>query len=194
MIILGLTGSIGMGKSATAKIFRAFGIPVHDADAAVHGLMSNGGAATVAIDQAFPDCLKEDGSVDRQKLGAMVFGNDENLKRLEAILHPLVRKEEQKFLRKSALARQKIVVLDIPLLFETKGEKRCDYVIVVSAPAYLQKKRVMARAGMNLDKFQAILKKQMPDVEKRQKADFVISSAQGFRSARNQVKKIIQSL
>ena len=194
MFILGLTGSIGMGKSATAKMFREFGIPVHDADATVHQLMGPKGRATKQIEATFQGCLAEDGSVDRQKLGSHVFENDEALKNLEAILHPMVRDEERKFLRLCQLHRNPLVVLDIPLLFETKGEERCNAVAVVSASKTLQAKRVMARSGMTREKFQAIVKKQTPDALKRKKADYIILSGAGFRTARNQVQHIINEI
>ncbi|NVK18706.1 MAG: dephospho-CoA kinase [Methylocystaceae bacterium] len=194
MYILGLTGSIGMGKSATAQMFRDFAIPVHDADATVHQLMGPKGRATEQIEKAFPGSIQENGAVDRQKLGEYVFENPQELKKLEAILHPLVRAEEQKFLRLQQLHKKSLVVLDIPLLFETHGEKRCDGVAVVSASKSLQYRRVMARTGMTSDKFAAILKKQMPDFEKRKRADFVILSGNGYRVARNKVKRIIQQV
>lgn len=194
MFILGLTGSIGMGKSATANMFRSLGVPVHDADASVHQLMGPSGRATGDIEKAFPGCLDDTGRVDRQKLGTQVFGNDAALKKLEAILHPMVRDEECRFLRTQQLHRQKIVVLDIPLLFETKGEKRCDAVCVVTAPRSLQARRVLARPGMTKEKFQAILKKQVPNVEKCRRADYIIFTANGYRHARNQVKKIINDI
>jgi len=194
MFVLGLTGSIGMGKSATADIFRSYGVPVHDADATVHQLMGPNGRATAQIDQVFPGCLNEQGAVDRQKLGVQVFGDETALKKLENILHPMVRAEEIKFLRLCRLQRRKLVVLDIPLLFETGGGSRCQAVAVVSASSALQKKRVMARAGMTVEKFRTILKKQMPDAKKRRKADYVIFTGAGFRAARNQVKKIIDTI
>ncbi len=180
-----------MGKSATADMFRQFGVPVHDADATVHHLMGPKGRATDLIDQAFPGCLDATGRVDRQKLGAEVFGNDPALKKLEAILHPMVREEERKFLRIHQIRRVALVVLDIPLLFETQGETRCDGVAVVSASEVLQTKRVLARAGMTREKFQAILKKQVANREKCRRADFVIFTGNGYRVARKQVKKII---
>jgi len=194
MFILGLTGSIGMGKSATADLFRQFGVPVHDADATVHMLMGPKGRATSKIAKVFSNCLAETGAVDRQKLGAQVFGNDDALKKLEAILHPMVREEEIKFIRRCRLQRHKMVVLDIPLLFETKGGGRCDAVAVVSTSKSMQKRRVLARPGMTEEKFRVILKKQMPDALKRRKADHVIFTGSGFRVARNQVKKIIAKL
>lgn len=193
MFILGLTGSIGMGKSATAKMFQDVGVPVHDADATVHQLMGVGGKATSLIDTAFPGSVVK-GAVDRQALGKVVFGDESALKKLESILHPLVRAEERKFLRLCQLHRNPLVVLDIPLLFETGGEKRMDAVVVVSASKTLQKKRVMARPGMNGDKFKAILKKQMPDTLKRRKADFVINTGAGYRVARDQVKMIVSHI
>lgn len=183
-----------MGKSATADMFRKFGIPVHDADATVHKLMGRKGRATAKINQVFPGCLDDQGCVDRQKLGTKVFGDEAALKKLEAILHPMVREEEHKFLRIQHLRRCKIVVLDIPLLFETRGEKRCDAVCVVSASKTLQAKRVLARSGMTQEKFSAILKKQMPNVEKVKRADYVIFTGSGYRTARNQVKKILQDI
>ncbi|MDV7339892.1 dephospho-CoA kinase [Terasakiella sp. A23] len=194
MFILGLTGSIGMGKSATAQLFRDFGVPVHDADATVHKLMAPNGAATALINDAFGDCLDETGAVDRVKLGSYVFKDADALKKLEAILHPMVRAEEQKFLRLCQLHKEPIVVLDIPLLYETKGQDRCDAVAVVSASKTLQEKRVLKRPQMTREKFQAILKKQMADAEKRKRADYVIFSGAGFRSARNQVKKILKQI
>lgn len=194
MYILGLTGSIGMGKSATAKMFTDYGVPVHDADATVHKLMGPKGRATVLIDKVFPDCLDDQGAVDRQKLGAQVFGHDDALKNLEKILHPMVREEERRFLRLQRQRRVKMVVLDIPLLFETKGEKRCDGVAVVSASKSLQARRVLARPGMNAQKFHAILKKQVPDAIKRRRADFVIFTGAGFYQARKQVKNIITQM
>jgi len=194
MLVLGLTGSIGMGKSATASIFRQYGVPVYDADATVHKLMGAHGRATPLIERVFGDCLEASGAVDRQKLGAQVFGNDPALKKLEAILHPMVREEERKFLRLARLQRRKLVVLDIPLLFEAGGGRRCDAIAVVSASKTLQKKRVMARAGMSDEKYRAIVKKQMPDALKRRKADYIIFTGSGFRVARNQVKKIIHEL
>lgn len=194
MFILGLTGSIGMGKSATADMFRMEGIPVHDADASVHQLMGPSGRAIDKINQVFPNCLTEEGAVDRQKLGTKVFGNDQALKKLEAILHPMVRSEEKRFLRTHQLRRADMVVLDIPLLYETYGEKRCDAVCVVSASKTIQAKRVLARAGMTQEKFQAIIKKQIPNQEKCQRADFIVFTASGYRTARNQVKKIIRQV
>lgn len=190
MYILGLTGSIGMGKSTAAEDFRRLRIPVHDADATVHGLLGKGGAAVDRVDKAFPGVV-QDGAVDRQKLGAKVFGDDRALKQLEDILHPLVREAENKFLNQNMVRKERLVVLDIPLLFETGGEGRCDGVAVVTAPAFLQRQRVMARPGMTDEKFQAILAKQMPDSTKRASADFIIQTGLGRRHSLNIIKAIV---
>ncbi|HEV2564099.1 MAG TPA: dephospho-CoA kinase [Microvirga sp.] len=188
--VLGLTGSIGMGKSATADLFRRLGVPVHDADATVHGLYR--GRAAPLIEKAFPGTVTE-GAVDRARLGAAVLGNPAGMKQLEAIVHPLVREEEETFLRRvSALAP--IAVLDIPLLFETGGEARCDAVLVVTAPAAVQRARVMARPGMTEEKFRAILAKQMRDEDKRARAHFLVETGRGFSSAEAQVRSILACL
>ncbi|MFC4175294.1 dephospho-CoA kinase [Microvirga sp. GCM10011540] len=188
--VLGLTGSIGMGKSATAAIFRRLGVPVHDADAAVHDLYR--GRAAPLIEKAFPGTVA-DGIVDRPKLGAAVLGDPQRMKALEAIVHPLVREEEEAFLRRvSALAS--VAVLDIPLLLETGGEVRCDAVLVVTAPASVQRERVMARPGMTEEKFKAILLKQMPDADKRARAHFVLDTSRGFASAEAQARSILACL
>ncbi len=191
MFILGLTGSIGMGKTTAAAAFRRLGVPVHDADATVHRLMDMGGAAVNAISDHFPDCIV-DGAVDRQALGVRVFDNDPALKTLEGILHPLVRDEEQRFLRKNARYGVPLAVLDIPLLFETGAEERCDAVAVVSAPDFVQRKRVMARAGMTRDKMASILARQMPDADKCRRADFVIQTGQGRAGALRTIKEIVR--
>jgi len=188
--VLGLTGSIGMGKSATAALFRRLGIPVHDADAAVHRLYR--GRAAPLIEKAFPGTVT-DGAVDRARLGAAVLADPARMRELEAIVHPLVREEEEAFLRQvSALAP--VVVLDIPLLFETGGEKRCDATLVVTAPAEVQRARVLARPGMTEEKFSAILAKQMPDRDKRARAHFLVDSSRGFASAEAQVRTILACL
>jgi len=178
MFIFGLTGSIGMGKTTAASLLRRLGLPVHDADATVHRLLAPGGRAVAAIDAAFPGVVK-DGGVDRQELGRRVFGNDPALKRLEAIVHPLVRAEERRFLSIMARRRVRRVVLDIPLLFESGGTARCDAVLVVSAPAFLQRHRVLRRPGMTEEKFAAILARQLPDPIKRRRADGIIPSGRG---------------
>jgi dephospho-CoA kinase len=188
--VLGLTGSIGMGKSATAAIFRRLGVPVHDADAAVHRLY--GGRAAPLIEKAFPGTVS-DGVVDRVKLGSAVLGSPARLKELEAIVHPLVREEEEAFLKKAA-GLSPIAVLDIPLLFETGGERRCDAVLVVTAPESVQRQRVLARPGMTEEKFNAILAKQMPDGEKRARAHFLADTSRGFLSAEAQVRSVLACL
>jgi len=191
VIILGLTGSIGMGKSTTAQMFADAGIPVYSADAAVHRLYS--GRATPLIEAAFPGTTNENG-VDREKLSAAVLGKPEAIRKLEAIVHPLVREEEQAFLEKARQAGADIALLDIPLLFETGGENRVDRVVVVSAPAEVQRQRVLARPGMTEEKLDAILARQMPDAEKRARADFVVDTGKGMDAAREEVAEIIRRL
>ena len=190
MLIIGLTGSIGMGKSVTAKLFADEGVPVHDADAAVHRLYE--GKAVPLVEAAFPGTT-HDGKVDRQKLAARVLDDPAAIKRLEAIVHPLVREAEARFLEEAAARGASVVLLDIPLLLETGGEKRVDTVVVVSAPADLQRERAMQRPGMTPEKLDAILAKQMPDAEKRARADFVVDSSQGVDSARDQVRDILRA-
>ena len=187
MFILGLTGSVGMGKSTTAKFFAAEGVPVHDADAAVHRLYE--GEAVAPIEAAFPGTTAN-GKVDRDKLAASVVGNVDALKRLEAIVHPLVRAAEQKFLANAEATGAKVVLLDIPLLYETGGESRCDAVVVVTAPEDVQRARVLAR-GTSEERLNGILARQMPDAEKRRRADFVVDTSVGFEGARAQVRDIL---
>jgi dephospho-CoA kinase len=189
--VVGLTGSIGMGKSATAAIFRRLGVPVHDADVAVHALYR--GAAASLIDAAFPGTVA-DGVVDRAALGRAVLGSAENIKRLETIVHPLVRAEEERFLARAVAAHAPAAVLDIPLLFETGGDRRCDAVVVVTAPGEVQRQRVLARADMTPAKLEAILAKQMPDVEKRRRAHFPVDTARGHAAAEHQVRGILAAL
>jgi dephospho-CoA kinase len=191
MFILGLTGSLGMGKSTTARFFAEEGVPVYDADAAVHRLYS--GAAVPLIEAAFPGTTAE-GHVDREKLGEAVLGNPAAIRKLEGIVHPLVRNAEEKFLAEAARGGAAVAVLDIPLLFETGGEKRCDAVVVVSAPAAVQRARAFERAGMTESKFQSLLAKQMSDTEKRARADFIVDSGQGFEAARAQVREILRKV
>ena len=191
MFILGLTGSIGMGKTTTAKLFAEEGVPVHDSDAAVHRLYE--GEAVAAIEAAFPGATAN-GKVDRQKLGAMVVNDAGALKRLEGIVHPLVRQSETRFLELARAAGEKIVVLDIPLLYETGAEKRVDAVVVVTAPPETQRQRVLERPGMTPDKLEALLAKQMPDSEKRARADFIVDSGGGLEVAREQVQDILQKI
>ena len=191
-VVLGLTGSIGMGKSATAAMFSARGVPLHDSDAAVHALYGPGGAAARAIGDAFPGTLTPEGGVDRPALRAAVLGNSEKLARLEAIVHPLVRDVSRAFLARHADAP--LVVLDIPLLFETGAEARCDAVLVVTAPPEVQRARVLARPGMTEAAFEAIRAKQMPDAEKRARADFLIDTSRGFGHAEAEVGRIVEEL
>jgi dephospho-CoA kinase len=191
MFVLGLTGSIGMGKSTTARFFSEAGVPVHDADAAVHRLYE--GEATPAIEAAFPGATSG-GKVDRDKLARQVIGHPEAIKRLEAIVHPLVRAASDKFLAQAEAQGAPVAVLDIPLLFETGGEDRCDAVVVVSAPPEVQRARVLERAGMTEERLAAILAKQMPDAEKRRRADFVVDTSHGLDAARAQVSDILQAV
>jgi len=190
MIILGLTGSIGMGKSTAAGFFADCGVPVHDADAVVHRLYA--GEAAPAIEAAFPGTTR-DGVVDRARLAERVVGDSLALKRLEAIVHPLVRRDEEKFLAQAEAAGAEIAVLDIPLLFESGGDRRCDATVVVSAPAEMQRQRVMSRPGMTAEKFARLLAQQVPDAEKRRRADFVVDSSQDFDSTRAQVRAILHA-
>ena len=183
MVIVGLTGSIGMGKSTAAKMLREMGVPVYDADAAVHALQAPGGAALPRIEAAFPGVVKA-GVLDRQALGARVFGNKAALRQLEAIVHPLVQSRQRIFLRGAALAGEPLVVLDIPLLFEGLGERRVDATLVVSAPAFLQRRRVMARPGMTAEKLAGILRLQVPDALKRREASLVIPTGLGLAPTR----------
>ena len=188
MIVLGLTGSIGMGKSTAAAFFAEAGVPVHDADAVVHRLSE--GEAVPAVEAAFPGTT-HDGQVDRGRLGQRVLGDPAALKRLEAIVHPLVRRDEKRFLADAEAAGAAVVVLNIPLLFESGGDRRCDAVVVVSAPATMQRERVMSRPGMTEEKLARVLAQQMPDAEKRRRADFVVDSSQDFDSTRAQVRAIL---
>lgn len=188
--ILGLTGSIGMGKSEAARMFRRLGVQVFDADAAVHRLMARGGAAVAPIDAAFPGVVR-DGAVDRRALGAQVFGKPELLRRLEAIVHPLVRAERAKFLARARARRVPLVVFDVPLLFETGGEKGCDAVMVVTAPPAVQRARVLSRPDMTAEKFAAILGQQTPDRDKRRLADFVVPTGMGKRVTLNAIRHIV---
>lgn len=191
MIRLGLTGSIGMGKSATATMFREAGIPVHDSDAAVHRLYA--GAAAPLIEAAFPGTVK-DGVVDRALLGAAVLNNDAAMKKLESIVHPLVTETTLNFLATAEKAGHRLVVLDVPLLFEVGRDRDCDAIVVVSADSSVQRERVLARPGMTEAKFQAIVARQIPDSEKRRRAHFVIDTGRGFEAARRAVKDVIRTL
>lgn len=193
MMIVGLTGSIGMGKSTAARMLRQMGVPVYDADANVHAVQATGGAALPAIEAAFPGVVK-DGVLDRQALGARVFGNKEALRRLEAIVHPLVGQRQRAFLKRAALRRERLVVLDIPLLFEGMGDRRVDATLVVSAPAFLQRRRVMARPGMTEQRLDGILRQQVPDALKRRKASIVIPTGLGLAPTRCALVKAIAAL
>ena len=191
MIILGLTGSIGMGKSTASTMVRRMGVPVYDSDASVHIVLGKCGAAVKPIDAAFPGVVS-DGAVDRDALGKRVFGDDAALKTLESIVHPLVREVQDNFLKGCAVRRVPLVVLDIPLLFEAKLDVRCDAAVVVSAPGFLQKARVLARTGMTQEKFDGILARQMPDAIKRRRADFVVPSGCGKAETLRHLSRIVQ--
>jgi len=192
--ILGLTGSIAMGKSTASRHFSTFGVPVFDADAAVHELFVSGGAAVYPVIEAFPSCKAEDGGVDRKRLGQEVFDNPPALKRLERIVHPLVRQVQRRFLVNQAADRRPLVVMDIPLLYETGGDQLMDAVAVVSAPTFLQAQRVLRRPGMTKERLAAILARQMPDVIKRKRADFVIQTGLGKRMSMVAVEAIIRDV
>jgi dephospho-CoA kinase len=193
MILIGLTGSIGMGKSTTAAMFREAGVPVYDADAAVHDLYDEGGAAVGPVGEAFPGVVK-DGRVDREALRHAVLGNPEALKRLNAIVHPLVGRDRIGFFQQAQAQGADMVVLDIPLLFETGGHANVDAVVVASAPAVMQRERVLARPGMTPDRLDAILAQQMADAEKRARAHFVVDTSRGLEPARAQVAEIIATM
>jgi dephospho-CoA kinase len=189
--VLGLTGSIGMGKSTTAQMFRDLGCPVHDADAAVHALYAGEAVAPVAA--LFPDVVV-DGRIDRTRLGRHVLGHPENLASLESVIHPLVRARENAFLARARAEQRPLAVLDVPLLFETGGAARCDGVLVVTAPADVQRSRVLSRPGMTEQRYVDILTRQMPDADKRASATFVVDTAQGMDIARRQVEAIVRQL
>jgi len=180
MKVLCLTGSVGMGKTTAARLLRRLGVPVHDADAEVHRLLGPGGAAVGAVEAAFPG-VRQGRAIDRAALGRLVFADPAALRRLEAILHPMVRQAEQRFLAAARRQRRRLVVLDIPLLFETGGERRCDGVLVVSAPRAIQLARVMTRPGMTKARLAGVEARQMPDAQKRRRADFIISTGLGKR-------------
>jgi dephospho-CoA kinase len=190
MKILCLTGSVGMGKTTAGRMLRSMGIPVHDADAEVHRLMGRGGAAVKAVEAAFPG-VKTGRAIDRAALGRVVFADPAALKRLEAILHPLVRQAERKFLAQARREHRRLVILDIPLLYETRGEERCDGVIVVSAPRPIQLARVLARPGMTKERLAAIEARQMPDRQKRRRADIVIETGLGKRHSLENLRRAL---
>lgn len=196
-MILGLTGSIGMGKSTATRAFARHGAAIWDADAEVHRLMARRGVAVAAVTAAFPDARIEAAggvAVDRRILGKLVFGDEAGLRRLEAILHPMVRHAERRFLAVAERRRCRLAVLDIPLLFETGGETRCDATAVVSAPEFVQRARVLARPGMTKSKYDAILARQMPDREKCRRADFVIRTGLNKRAAERTSRRIAEIL
>ncbi|WP_144578394.1 dephospho-CoA kinase [Agrobacterium sp. DE0009] len=191
MIVIGLTGSIGMGKTTTARLFAAEGVAVLDSDAVVHELYRE--EAAPLIEEAFPGTTVS-GVVDRQKLGEVLRENPANFKRLEEIVHPLVRKRQQAFLAAAQNEGREFALLDIPLLFETGAENRIDKVVVVSCSPEVQRERVLSRPGMTEEKFAMILARQMPDEEKRRRADFIVESGSGVENARDQVREILQTL
>jgi dephospho-CoA kinase len=191
MLIVGLTGSIGMGKSTTAQMFREEGVAVHDSDAAVHAIYR--GPQSEAIERAFPGSTR-DGAVDRAKLAAMTLGRPEEIARLESIVHPLVQELRRAFLATERERGAKISVVDIPLLYETGAEKEVDRVVVVTAAPEIQRERVLARPGMTQEKFGAILARQLPDSQKRERADFVVHTDRGLEAARDEVRAIIATL
>ena len=193
MILIGLTGSIGMGKSTTAAMFREAGVPVYDADAAVHDLYDVGGAAVGPVGEAFPGAVS-DGRVDREALRQAVLGDPEALKRLNAIVHPLVGRDRAGFFAKAEAEGADMVVLDIPLLFETGGHANVDAVVVASAPEAMQRERVLARPGMTSERLDAILAQQVADAEKRARAHFVVDTSRGLEPARAQVAEIIAAM
>jgi dephospho-CoA kinase len=193
MIVVGLTGGVGMGKSTAAATLRRLGVPVHDADAAVHAAMEKGGAAVERVARAFPGVLL-DGAIDRPALGRRVFGDPAALRRLERILHPLVRRDELRFLRAQRLRRAPLVVLDIPLLFETGAQRRVDAVITMTVSAAIQRQRVLRRPGMTAERFQAILARQVPDARRRRAADFVVPSGLGRGFTFRHLRRIVRRL
>ncbi|MFA6018622.1 MAG: dephospho-CoA kinase [Rhodospirillales bacterium] len=194
MFILGLTGSIGMGKSTAAGMFRRLGCRVHDADATVHGLLGPKGGAVARIERRFQGVLDSKGGIDRLKLGGLVFGDDRALSDLEAILHPLVKQDEERFLKRSRAEGQKMVVLDIPLLFEKGGYKRCHGVAVVTAPLFVQQARVLKRSGMTEEKFQNIRARQMPESEKQRRADWILPTGLGKGFTYRRIRELVASL
>ena len=192
MVILGLTGSIGMGKSTAAAMLRRLGVPVHDADRTVHRLLARGGGAVPAVAATFGDDVISGGAVDRARLGARVFADADALRRLESILHPLVRRAERRFLATAARRRVRVVALDVPLLFETGGTERVDATLVVTAPALVQRARVMARPGMTAERLRAVLARQTPDATKRRLADFVIMTGLGKSHALRALARVVR--
>jgi dephospho-CoA kinase len=194
LIVLGLTGSIGMGKSTAAAMLRRLGVPLFDADQVVHRLLAPGGGGVRRVTDAFPEVETAEGAIDRGLLGRRVFADAAALSRLEAILHPMVAAEEKRFVNLARARRERLAVLDVPLLFETGGERRCDYVLVVSAPPLIQRQRVLRRVGMTEIRLAAILRKQMPDREKRRRADFVVPTGLGRKLTLRHLRMIVTLL
>ena len=192
MLKIGLTGSIGMGKTATGKIFSELGLPLYDADAAVHKLYGPGQKGSEKIKEKFPNSINPDGSVNRESLSTEVLGDPEKIKSLENIIHPLVGEDRKVFFEENA--RAKAVVLDIPLLFETGGEKFVDYIVVVDAPREIQEERVLSRPNMTKEKFEKIITQQIPNHEKKKKADFIVDTSISIEDARNQVANIVKKI
>lgn len=193
MIVLGLTGSIGMGKTTAAAAFRQAGAPVFDADAVVHRLLARGGGAVAEVEAAFPDVVRG-GAVDREALGRRVFGDAGALEKLEGIVHPKVRASRTRFIRLAGSRGERLVVFDIPLLFETGGEAECDFICVVSAPRFVQAGRVLGRPGMTPEKLAGVLARQMPDAEKRRRADFVVPTGNGKRHSLRRIGSLVTML
>ncbi|MDR3518549.1 MAG: dephospho-CoA kinase [Azospirillaceae bacterium] len=193
MVIVGLTGSIGMGKTTAAMMLQRMGVPIHSSDAAVHRLLGPGGAAVGPVGRAFPGVV-HDGAVDRRALAERVFGRPDALRRLEAIVHPLVRAAQNRFLACAATHHARIVVLDIPLLFETGADRRVDATICVTAPVFLQRQRVLARPGMTVTRLEAIRQAQMADATKRRRADFVVQTGSGRAFTRRRLRAVIRHL
>jgi dephospho-CoA kinase len=193
MMIIGLTGSIGMGKSTAAEILRELGFPTYSADKAVHDLLKRNGKAVAPVARLFPAALKKN-AIDRKILGQSVFGQPKKLRQLEKIIHPLLRDAEQKFLRQACGKKTRAAILEIPLLFETGADKRCDITFCVTAPRAVQKARVLARPGMSAERLRAILARQMPDAGKRKKADFIIPTGKGLDATRKHLNKLLKDL
>ncbi len=192
MIVLGLTGSIGMGKSTTARLFAEAGAPVYDADAAVHALYAAGGGAVEAVEALFPGVTGADGAIDRTRLAAHVVGDPDKLRRLEAVVHPLVGAHRADFF--AEVAHAEVVVVDVPLLFETGGDRAVDAVVVVSAKPEIQRARALSRPGADPARFEALLARQIPDVEKRRRAHFVIDTGGSLADSRRQAEDVLRAL
>lgn len=194
MKIIGLTGSIGMGKSTTAAMFEALGVPVFDADAAVHTLYARGGRAVPLIRAVFPDSIDAHGAVDRKRLGEHMRSDPLNLEVLTSFVHPWVGEMRAKFLENARASNVKAVLFDVPLLFETGGHAQVDVTVVVTAPGDVQRQRVLSREGMNPDLFETLVSRQMPDAQKRAQADYVIDTSNGLEAARAEVVRVLNDL